>query len=430
MKSFVNADNSLSFYSAMIDIDQQFGTNYYSTYGSPSVACNCSNSGTGIFPCLWTDGFNGFSCSSDSNSSVSTFIHINLPSASGVIPESLGNITSLTDIQIQFTNISGTLPPSLLSLKNLTILVITNTNLTGSIFSTTSLPSLKILYLNDNQLTGIVPLLSPSVTSLQLQDNQLNGSLSFLEFLPSLSTLTLQNNEFFGSIPASLSNLGLNSLDLSNNFLTGSLPLLNVSFFNCYALNMSLSDCEASSICQVSCRPLCTGTAPENSFCLNDTWVYIGDYVNPNIISLTNSLNIDGNLYLSNSSVIIVGNLSTYAIFVNGSAVLNGTLIIEGKIGETIPILTATNITGTFSNIEINDTCIYPKQERTSTSFSILLTKSSSCDKKSILKILLPSIICGVVVLSIIVFIIFLILYKQGKCKFLFTSFEESDLFR
>ena len=281
----VKTDTNPEYYSAMIEVDQELGTHYVQTFGDPSVSCNCSNNNGNPFPCLWTDGLNGFSCSEGPDATVISFSHISLPSLSGRIPDSLGNIGSLTTIQIQFTNMSGPLPTSLLSLSNLTILAITDTQINGSIFSTTSLANLKDLYLYDNELEGTLPTFSPSISRLQLQNNNLNGTLDLLGSL-NLTILTLQNNYFSGTIPSSFSTLNFMTFEVSNNFLTGDLPSLQVPFDNCYALNMSLSDCKESPICQVSCRPLCTGEAPIDSFCLNDTWIYIGDYTNPNIIEL------------------------------------------------------------------------------------------------------------------------------------------------
>lgn len=428
------ADVDVSYYPAMSDIDFQLGMNYENTFGSPDIACNCSDNGGTPFPCLWKNGANGFTCTgTGSSATITIFRHIAFPSSSGLIPSSLGSITSLKDITIQFSNISGALPSEIFSLSNLQRLVITDTNIDGNIPVLSSLTSLTILSLYNNKLSGIIP---PSITNcplrtLRLEGNKLNGSIDILSPLTNITQLTLQNNYLSGTLPSFLSSLSLTVLDLSNNYFTGNIPSLQVPFFSCSMMNMSLLDCKGSSICQVSCRPLCTPPAPQDTLCVNDTWIYIGDYVNPNILSLSSPLNIQGDFNINPVGVIIVGSTNTYTISVNGTVVLNGGLQIIGKSGDFFPVIIATNISGDFSNITVNEECVIPEIQRTETTFSILLIDDISCDSKAVknnnkIKIIIGSVIGGIIFVAVISALIGLIISRKSFVKCIFQSNDEN----
>jgi hypothetical protein len=426
------ADVDVTYYPAMIDIDTKFGTNYYTSFGDPAVACNCSDNGGTPYPCLWTDGINGFKCTGIGiNATITSFKYISLSSASGILPSSLGAISSLKTIQIQFVNISGTLPNEIFSLSSLKTLIITDTDLTGNIPSSISLTSLTMMYLYNNKFNSILPSGFPlSLTSLKLDNNQLNGTIDVLNSLTSLTVLTLANNYFFGDLPSFLSNFPLFSLDLSNNYFTGNIPSLQVSFYNCYMMNMSLPECKGSSICQVSCRPLCSLPAPNDTICVNDTWVYIGDYVNPNILTLNSPLIIQGNIYMNSSTVIIVRNISTYAITVNGTVYLNGTLIVSGNIGDLIPIISAENITGNFTIVNVDESCIKAKPQQTLATYQILLIFDDSCNQKiatstsNKIRIIIGSVIGGIIFISVIGLLIGIFISQRSKLFCLFNSNE------
>ena len=85
------------------------------------------------------------------------------------------------------------------------------------------------LYLNDNQLSGEIPVELGSLTSLQklnLCNNQLSGTIpAELGSLTSLTELYLCNNQLSGEIPVELGNLtSLQRLYLNNNQLSGEIP--------------------------------------------------------------------------------------------------------------------------------------------------------------------------------------------------------------
>ena len=62
----------------------------------------------------------------------------------------------------------------------------------------------KQIYLQDNELTGVIPDLRglTGLTRLDLARNQLSGSIPALGALTSLTHIYLQDNELTGSIPA------------------------------------------------------------------------------------------------------------------------------------------------------------------------------------------------------------------------------------
>ena len=85
------------------------------------------------------------------------------------------------------------------------------------------------LFLQDNQLTGTIPVALSKLSQLRklyLSDNSLTGTIpSELGNLSNLRWLSLRNNKLTGSIPATLGNLSyLQELWLKNNELTGSIP--------------------------------------------------------------------------------------------------------------------------------------------------------------------------------------------------------------
>ncbi|MBA0823487.1 hypothetical protein Goarm_020217 [Gossypium armourianum] len=207
----------------------------------------------------------------------------------GELPiEIFQNMSSLKELGLAFNYFSGPLPESLSSLSNLTVLDLSSNNFSGSIpASLCENPTnrLKVLYLQNNILTGFIPptlsncsqlvslhlsfnyltgTIPPSLGSLSnLKDlklwmNQLHGEIpQQLGNIQTLETLILDFNELTGTIPSGLSNCTkLNWISLSNNRLTGEIPawlgklsilailkLSNNSFYG--RIPLELGDCKS-----------------------------------------------------------------------------------------------------------------------------------------------------------------------------------------
>ncbi|KAE8660271.1 Receptor like protein 33 [Hibiscus syriacus] len=135
-----------------------------------------------------------------------TLLDLSRNSLSGTIPECLGNFSSsLKFMNLQMNNFSGKIPSFV------------NSQLTH-------------LFLNDNQLEGVVPpslVNSTSLEILNLGNNKLTDRFPhWLTSLGSLQILVLRSNRFHGSLSHLLASkyLGLRMIDLSGNEFTGSLP--------------------------------------------------------------------------------------------------------------------------------------------------------------------------------------------------------------
>ena len=166
-------------------------------------------------------------------------------SLSGSIPSELGNLTNLTTLHLYSNSLSGTIPSEVSDLPKLTV-----TNLGGNLFtgpgftiSATERDALIALYnstdgANWKDNTGWlgevgtgcswvgVTCSSGSVSSLSLNNNLLTGTIPIeLGNLTNLTYLNFQNNSLSGAIPSELGNLAkLTVLYLGFNSLSGSIP--------------------------------------------------------------------------------------------------------------------------------------------------------------------------------------------------------------
>nr|XP_027088252.1 receptor kinase-like protein Xa21 isoform X1 [Coffea arabica] len=148
----------------------------------------------------------------------------------GVLPNSLGNLSSSIEIIYAFgSGIMGSIPGSIGNLSNLIALRLDNNQLTGSIpTSVKGLGKLQGLYLHNNIITGT---LSTDLCNLRMlndfniSQNQVSGSIpGCLGNITSIRYIDLSFNKITSSVPISLWNLkDLLELRLTSNFFNGSL---------------------------------------------------------------------------------------------------------------------------------------------------------------------------------------------------------------
>lgn len=151
----------------------------------------------------------------------------------GTLPTELGNLENLRDLHIQRNKLSGSLPLSFAGMKNLHEFHAYSNKLSGKIpmqigflgfFS-----QLKVLYLDDNELTGTIPSSLANVrglVDLYLSKNHLEGPIpKTLSQQSDLKNLRLNDNQLTGTIPVELDKLQkLEYLYLQNNRLEGPIP--------------------------------------------------------------------------------------------------------------------------------------------------------------------------------------------------------------
>ncbi|XP_048446754.1 putative receptor-like protein kinase At3g47110 [Pyrus x bretschneideri] len=161
----------------------------------------------------------------------------------GTLPASISNLSKLEILQLtklgvlygQDNELTGSIPLSLGNLTKLTELTLQRNNLQGGIpLSLGECHGLLELDLSQNNLDG----------KLDFSDNRLSGNLpSSLGSCVSLEVLHLQGNFFNGTIPSSMSSLGgIQDLDLSRNNLSGEIPQFLEGFRGLKKLNLSFNE--------------------------------------------------------------------------------------------------------------------------------------------------------------------------------------------
>ncbi|GAA0184888.1 hypothetical protein LIER_32176 [Lithospermum erythrorhizon] len=166
---------------------------------------------------------------------------------SGQIPDGLCEMQSLSYLLINSNRISGEIPACVGTMKSLRQLNLSDNLLGSSIpLSFWSLRDLLVLSISMNNFSGSLPLEVGKLDGLALMDlssNRFSGNVpTTLGDLISLQGLLLGNNRFQGSIPESLGNMfGLEVLDLSNNDLNGEIPmsLQNLSYLKIFNVSFN-----------------------------------------------------------------------------------------------------------------------------------------------------------------------------------------------
>ncbi|KAJ4833674.1 hypothetical protein Tsubulata_045248, partial [Turnera subulata] len=147
---------------------------------------------------------------------------------SGILPQSIGNLTSnLTDLVMGNNMLVGNIPSELGSLSGLIRLSLSGNNLSRPIPATVArMGNLQLMDLSSNKLNGSIPVDICYARSIS-EENKLSGALpDCIGLLTSLRTLVLDSNSSSSSIPLSLWGLkDLHILSLRFNSISGSFPL-------------------------------------------------------------------------------------------------------------------------------------------------------------------------------------------------------------
>uniref|UniRef100_A0A2N9IFC8 non-specific serine/threonine protein kinase n=1 Tax=Fagus sylvatica TaxID=28930 RepID=A0A2N9IFC8_FAGSY len=181
-----------------------------------------------------------------------------------MIPRSLGNCTSLKEIHLDDNYLTGELPLEIGNLQNLMEITLANNSLTGTIPNAIfNISTIEVISLYLNQFSGQLPLSIghwlPNLKELYLWDNELKGIIpNSISNASKLTQLELGANYFSGSIPNTLGNLRhLETLNLGNNYLTRETSILELSFLS------SLTNCKNLKTIVLAYNPL-NGTLPNS----------------------------------------------------------------------------------------------------------------------------------------------------------------------
>ncbi|KAK8519986.1 hypothetical protein V6N12_003952 [Hibiscus sabdariffa] len=168
-------------------------------------------------------------------------LDVSLNKLEGTIPASLGNLRNLKHLNLAQNTVSGNIPPEMGSTCG------TLTALDLSVIS--YLPSLQILQVPFNNISGFIPVSLTNCTELQVLDlssNGFDGEIpSGLCSNSSLRRLLLADNFLSGTIPADIGNCKrLETINFARNHLSGPIPsevwkLPNVHDFVMWGNNFS-----------------------------------------------------------------------------------------------------------------------------------------------------------------------------------------------
>ncbi|CAA2975583.1 receptor-like kinase TMK3 [Olea europaea subsp. europaea] len=146
------------------------------------------------------------------------------------IPSDLAESSQLVNFSCSSCNIVGQVPDFFGKLSSLTLLRLSYNKLTGGIPQTFQGSMLQVLWLNNQDGSGMTDSIDVigsmvGLSQVWLHGNQFTGPIpNTIGDLTSLRELKLSRNQLVGMIPLSLANMNLQVLDLSNNMFMGPIP--------------------------------------------------------------------------------------------------------------------------------------------------------------------------------------------------------------
>ncbi|GLJ38994.1 hypothetical protein SUGI_0794830 [Cryptomeria japonica] len=157
----------------------------------------------------------------------------------GLIPAFLSTQYSLRYLDLSNNSLFGNIPAWFGDLSTLADLYMSHNNLQGELPSTFDITYYSQIYLDDNMLTGSVPVPSVPASILDVLDLSQNRYTGFIpveigSLLPAIQFLLYSQNDLRGDIPTSIGLMqDLQDLDLSDNNFEGKIPPI---LTNCSAL--------------------------------------------------------------------------------------------------------------------------------------------------------------------------------------------------
>ncbi|CAA3033659.1 probable LRR receptor-like serine threonine-kinase At3g47570 [Olea europaea subsp. europaea] len=148
----------------------------------------------------------------------------------GTIPKILGQLRKLQKLRLDANKLQGSVPVNICNLENLYYLDLSINQLSQQLPTCLGhLTFLREIYLDDNSLTSTIPSTlwsNKEIQILSFTNNLLNGSLApEIGSIEGMRELYLSGNQFSGDIPSTIGQLlSLENLSLSNNRLHGPIP--------------------------------------------------------------------------------------------------------------------------------------------------------------------------------------------------------------
>uniref|UniRef100_A0A0A9H313 Receptor kinase-like protein Xa21 n=1 Tax=Arundo donax TaxID=35708 RepID=A0A0A9H313_ARUDO len=331
-------------------------------------------------------------------------IALSINKLGGVVPNSIGNLSSELQILYLGTNrLSGMFPSGIANLRTLIALSLENNQYFGAIPDWIgNLANLQALYLEGNSFTGPIPLSIGNISKLSylyLQDNKIDGLIPpSLGNMKNLLRLNVSNNSLQGSVPAEIFSLpSLISCQLSFNKLDGILPPQIGNAKQLMELHLSSNDLSGE-IPQTlgNCRGLEIVELAQNSL-VETIPVSLGNLESLKVLNLSRNYLSGpipkslGGLKLLNQIDLsynhLVGEVPTKGVFLNASA-----LVLEGNSG----------LCGGVSDLHI-PSCSIPSSES--------LRRRRSLGVKTI------SAVAITIISLVLILIILSFLYRKNKLK-------------